>query len=96
MALLVIGAMVAVADLTARRSDMHRRAQVVVEQIRASGEEMSAFKWMANTEVLEGTADFSMGGPLVREGIGITTTLNSGGRAAQEACTEPADEAAAR
>ena len=77
MALLVVGAMVAVAELTARSADLHRRAQVIVEQIRASGEQMSAFKWMANTEVLEGTANFSLGGPLVLEGIGITNTLNA-------------------
>lgn len=76
-ALLVVVAMVAVADLAARSADLHRRAQVVVEQIRASGEEMSAFKWMANTEVLEGTADFSLDGPLVRAGVGITSQLDA-------------------
>ncbi|MGO9902727.1 MAG: putative bifunctional diguanylate cyclase/phosphodiesterase [Solirubrobacteraceae bacterium] len=77
MAVVVVVAMVVVADLAARSADLHRRAQVVVEQIRVSGEEMSAFKWMANTEVLEGTADFSLDGPLVREGAGITTQLDA-------------------
>ncbi len=77
LSVLVVLGMVAAAVITRESGDLHRRAGVLVEQIRASSEEMSAFKWQANTKVLEGTADFSLSGPLVRSGTRITSQLSA-------------------
>ena len=52
--MLVVLAMVGAAIVSHRSSDLHRRAQVVAEQIRASSQEMSALKWRTNTLVLLG------------------------------------------
>lgn len=62
VSVLVVPAMVAAAVISQRSSDLHRRAQVVAEQIRASSEEMSALKWRTNTLVLTGGADLSSSG----------------------------------
>jgi len=74
---LVVLAMVAVAVISLEAADSHRRAQVLVQQLRASSQEMSALKWRANTEVLAGTADLSLSGPFVRDGVRILSQLNN-------------------
>jgi hypothetical protein len=77
MLILVVLAMVAAAIFSRQAADKHRRAQVLVEQLRASSEELSALKWRANTEVLSGTANFSLAGQLVGDGARILAQLNS-------------------
>ena len=69
--------MVAALVLSRRSADVHRRAQVLAEQVHASTQELSALKWRAHAEVLEGTADLSLGGALVRDGARIVSELNS-------------------
>ena len=81
LSLLVVGAMVAAAIISRNGADLHRRAQVAVEQLRESAQELNAFKWRANTETLTGTADFSLSGPLVRDGERIMTELSDSAEA---------------
>ena len=76
VSVLVVLAMVAAAVISQRSSDLHRRAQVVAEQIRASSEEMSALKWRTNTLVLTGGADLSSSGGIVSDGTRILMQLN--------------------
>jgi hypothetical protein len=91
VSVVVVLAMVAAAVVSHRSSDLHRRAQVVAEQIRASSQEMSALKWRTNTLVLMGTADLSMSGTPVSDGARILTQLND--EAAQLAKLEPGPDA---
>lgn len=91
VSVLVVLAMVAAAVISHQSSDLHRRAQVVAEQIRASSQEMSAFKWRTNTLVLTGSADLSSSGRLVGDGSRILTQLN--GEAAQLTKLEPGPDA---
>ena len=78
MSLLVVAGMVTALVLSRRSADVHRRAQVLAEQVHASTQELSALKWRAHAEVLsEGTADLSLGGALVRDGARIVSELNS-------------------
>ena len=77
MSLLVVAGMVTALVLSRRSADVHRRAQVLAEQVRASTQELSALKWRAHAEVLEGTADLSLGGALVRDGARIVSELSS-------------------
>jgi diguanylate cyclase (GGDEF)-like protein/PAS domain S-box-containing protein len=72
---------VAVAITSRNGADVHRRAQVAVEQLRTSAQALNAFKWRANTETLAGTADFSFTGPLVRDGRRIMDQLGSAAEA---------------
>lgn len=74
--MLIVGAMVAAAIISRNGADLHRRAQIAVEQLRESAQELNAFKWRANTETLTGTADFSLTGPLVRDGGRIMAELS--------------------
>ena len=76
LSVLVVLAMVAVAIFSRQAADSHRRAQVLAEQLRASSEEMSALKWRANTQLLNGTADFSTTGTLVSAGARILSQLH--------------------
>ena len=87
---LVVVAMVAMALVARASSDVHRRAQVVAEEIRASSEEMSAFKWRTNTEVLTGTANLSTSGALVTEGAKILSQLSD--KAARLEKLQPGEE----
>ena len=91
VSVLVVLAMVAAAVISRQSSDLHRRAQVVAEQIRASSQEMSALKWRANTLMLIGTADLSSSGGIVGDGTRILTELN--GEAAQLSKLEPGPDA---
>ncbi len=91
VSVLVVLAMVAAAVISHQSSDLHRRAQVVAEQIRASSQEMSALKWRGNTLVLAGTADLSSSGGLANDGTRILTTLN--GVAGQIRKLEPGPDA---
>ncbi len=76
MSVLVVLAMVSAAVLSSRSADVHRRAQVLAEQVHASTQELSALKWRANSEVLAGTADLSSNGTLVLDGARIISELN--------------------
>ena len=76
MSVLVVLAMVAAAVLSRQSADVHRRAQVLAGEVRASTQEMSALKWRSNSEVLAGTADLSSGGALVLDGARIISDLN--------------------
>ena len=76
MSVLVVLAMVAAAVLSRQSADVHRRAQVLAGEVRASTQEMSALKWRSNSEVLAGTADLSSGGALVLDGARIISALN--------------------
>jgi diguanylate cyclase (GGDEF)-like protein/PAS domain S-box-containing protein len=75
--------MVAAAIIARDNADLHRRAQVSVEQLRESAQELDAFKWRTNTETLTGTANFSLTGPLVHEGSKIMDDLGNGAGAFQ-------------
>jgi len=76
ISVLVVGAMVAAAVVSRQSADVHRRAEVLADQVHASTQEMSALKWRANSEVLEGTADLSLSGPLVLDGTRIVSQLH--------------------
>ena len=76
MSALVVVAMVAASVLSRESADVHRRAQVLAEQVRAATQEMSALKWRANTEVLAGVADLSSRGALVLDGVGLISELD--------------------
>jgi diguanylate cyclase (GGDEF)-like protein len=91
VSVLVVLAMVAAAVISRQSSDLNRRAEVVAEQIRASSQEMSAFKWRTNTRVLMGTADLSSSGGIVSDGTRILTQLN--GEAGQLRKLEPGPDA---
>ena len=91
VSVLVVLAMVAAAVISHQSSDLHRRAQVVAEQIRASSQDMSALKWRTNTLVLTGKADLSSSGQPVGEGSRILTQLT--GEAAQLSKLEPGADA---
>jgi diguanylate cyclase (GGDEF)-like protein len=91
VSLLVVLAMVAAAVISHQSSDLHRRAQVVAEQLRAASQEMSALKWRTNTLVLTGTANLSSSGPLVSDGARILTQLSD--EAAQLGRLEPGPDA---
>ncbi len=91
VSVLVVLAMVAAAVVSHQSSDLHRRAQVVAEQIQASSQEMSAFKWRTNTLVLAGTADLSRSGQVVGDGTRILTELNA--ETAQLTKLEPGPDA---
>jgi len=69
--------MVAAAIVSQQSSDLHRRAEVMAEEIRASSQEMSTFKWRTNTEVLTGTANLSESGALVSDGTRILSQLST-------------------
>jgi diguanylate cyclase (GGDEF)-like protein/PAS domain S-box-containing protein len=77
VSIVILAAMVAAAVVSREKVDTHRRAQVLAEQVRASSQEMSAFKWRANTQVLNGTANLSLSGPIVGDGIKITSQLTN-------------------
>jgi diguanylate cyclase (GGDEF)-like protein/PAS domain S-box-containing protein len=73
---LVVAAMVAATVLSSQAADVHRRAQILADQVRAATQEMSALKWRANSDVLAGTADLSFGGALFLEGARILSELD--------------------
>jgi diguanylate cyclase (GGDEF)-like protein/PAS domain S-box-containing protein len=75
MAILVVLAMIGAAAFARRTADQHRQAQVLAEQVHASFEELLAFKWQTDTEILQGSANFSLTSPLVREGLRVMTQL---------------------
>ncbi|MGA2011187.1 MAG: EAL domain-containing protein [Solirubrobacteraceae bacterium] len=52
LALVVVAAMVAASVVTRDDADAHRQAEVVVEQLQAASQQMSAFKWQSDVEVL--------------------------------------------
>jgi hypothetical protein len=74
---LVVVAMIAAAVFLQKSADVHRRAQLLAVQVRASTQEMSAVKWRANSEVLAGTANFSGSGLLVRDGVAVIAQLST-------------------
>jgi diguanylate cyclase (GGDEF)-like protein/PAS domain S-box-containing protein len=75
IAVLVVLAMVAGAVFSRQTADLHRRAQVLAEQIHSTADELEAFKWEANTRVLSHTADFSLGSQFVRRGLALMHKL---------------------
>jgi diguanylate cyclase (GGDEF)-like protein/PAS domain S-box-containing protein len=91
VSVLVVLAMVAAAVIAQQSSDLHRRAQVVAEQIRSSSQEMSALKWRTNTLVLMGTANLSGSGAIVSDGTRILTQLSA--QATQLGKLEPGADA---
>ncbi len=74
MSVFVVFAMVAAAAFSRQSADLHRRAQVVVEQLRGDAQELSALRWRVNTQILMGNADL---GPVVTEGVGLVTKMNA-------------------
>jgi diguanylate cyclase (GGDEF)-like protein/PAS domain S-box-containing protein len=76
MAILVVLAMIAGAAFARMTADQHRRAEVLAEQVHGSFEELTAFKWEADTYVAQGVANFSLGSPLVRRGFRIMSRLS--------------------
>jgi diguanylate cyclase (GGDEF)-like protein/PAS domain S-box-containing protein len=76
MSLAVVVAMVAVAVLSRQSADVHRRAEVIAEQMHASTQELSALKWRANSQVLAGIGDLSMQGPLVADGARVINEVS--------------------
>ena len=91
LSVLVVGAMVAVAVISRESADVHRRAQVLAERVRAAAHELSALKWRANSEVLGGTADLSSGGVLVGDGGRVIADL--GDQVARLQRLQPGSEA---
>ena len=77
LSVLVVVGMVAAVVFSRQSADVHRRAQVLAEQVHASTQELSALKWRAHAEVLARTADLSLGGSLVRDGARIVSELNT-------------------
>jgi hypothetical protein len=77
MSLAVVVAMVVAAVLSRQSADLHRRAEVIAEQVQASTQELSALKWRANSQVLAGIADLSMRGPLVADGARIINEVSA-------------------
>jgi hypothetical protein len=77
MSILVVLAMVAVSLLARDNADLHRRAQVVAEQLHGSAEEMSALKWEVNTEILTGAPDLSTNGVAYTSGARILEQLGA-------------------
>jgi diguanylate cyclase (GGDEF)-like protein/PAS domain S-box-containing protein len=90
---MVVAAMIAGAVVSRDDADSHRQAQVLTEQLRASSQEMSAFKWRTNVEVVLGTADLSFNGPVVKAGFAIFNDLTS--KAAQLQRLEPGPQTVA-
>jgi diguanylate cyclase (GGDEF)-like protein/PAS domain S-box-containing protein len=74
MSVLVVLAMVAAAAFSRQSADVHRRAQVLVEELRANAQQLSALRWHVNTQVLLGRADLA---PVVTEGVGIVSQMNA-------------------
>lgn len=74
MSVFVVVAMVAAAAFSRQSADLHRRAQVVVEQLRGDAQELSALRWRVNTQLLLGNADLA---PVVTEGVGLVTKMNA-------------------
>ena len=74
MSLVVVLAMVAVAAFSRQSADVHRRAQVLVEELRGDAQELSSLRWRVNTEVLLGNADLA---PVVTEGVGLVSAMNA-------------------
>jgi diguanylate cyclase (GGDEF)-like protein/PAS domain S-box-containing protein len=73
MSVFVVLAMVAAAAFSRESADVHRRAQVLVEQLRGDAQELSALRWRVNTEVLLGNADLA---PVVTVGVGLVSKMN--------------------
>ena len=77
LCVLVVAGMVTAVVLLRESADVHRRAQVMAQEVRASAQELSALKWRANTEVLAGTANLSSDGALYHDGARIIGDLTS-------------------
>jgi diguanylate cyclase (GGDEF)-like protein/PAS domain S-box-containing protein len=75
LSVLVVTAMIASSVIAREDGDSHRRAQVLVEQIRASSQELSAFKWRTDVEVLTSHADLGLTGSIFTSGLAIVTKL---------------------
>jgi diguanylate cyclase (GGDEF)-like protein len=73
MSVLVVLAMVAAATFSRQSSDVHRRAQILVEQLRGDAQQLSALRWRVNTQMLLGNQNLA---PVVSEGVGLVSTMN--------------------
>jgi diguanylate cyclase (GGDEF)-like protein/PAS domain S-box-containing protein len=74
MSVVVVLAMVAAAAFSRQSADLHRRAQVLVEQLRGNAQELSALRWRVNTQILLGNTDLA---PVVTQGVGLVTAMNA-------------------
>jgi diguanylate cyclase (GGDEF)-like protein/PAS domain S-box-containing protein len=74
MSVFVVLAMVAAATFSRESADLHRRAQVLVEQLRGDAQELSALRWRVNTQLLMGNADLA---PVVTEGVKLVSQMNA-------------------
>jgi diguanylate cyclase (GGDEF)-like protein/PAS domain S-box-containing protein len=74
MSVVVVLAMVAAATFSRESSDVHRRAQVLVEQLRGDAQELSALRWRVNTQILLGDENLT---PVVTQGVGLVSAMNA-------------------
>ena len=74
MSVVVVLAMLAAAVFSRESSDLHRRAQILVEQLRGDAQQLSALRWRVNTQILLGNQDLA---PVVTEGVGLVSAMNA-------------------
>jgi diguanylate cyclase (GGDEF)-like protein/PAS domain S-box-containing protein len=74
MSVVVVLAMVAAASFSRESSDVHRRAEILVEQLRGDAQQLSALRWRVNTQILLGDEDLT---PVVTEGVGLVSAMNA-------------------
>jgi diguanylate cyclase (GGDEF)-like protein/PAS domain S-box-containing protein len=92
ISILVVLAMVAAAAFARQTADQHRRAEVLAEQVHGSFEELTAFKWEADTYVAQGTANFRLDSPFVARGFRIMSQLTDEVRRLHHLVAEPDTE----
>ena len=66
--------MVGVAAFSRQRADVHRQAQILVEELRGDAQQLSALRWRVNTQILLGDENLA---PVVTEGVGLVTAMNA-------------------
>jgi diguanylate cyclase (GGDEF)-like protein/PAS domain S-box-containing protein len=74
LSVFVVLAMVAAATFSRQSADLHRRAQILVEQLRGDAQELSALRWRVNTQMLMGNANLA---PVVTEGVALVAKMNA-------------------
>ena len=77
MSVLIVLAMVAAAAFSRENADLHRRAQVLVGDLRGQAQELSALRWRVNTQVLMGSSALGLDGSVVNDGLRLVSKMNA-------------------
>ncbi|HET6866116.1 MAG TPA: EAL domain-containing protein [Solirubrobacteraceae bacterium] len=72
----VVVAMVLVAETARRDSERHQRAQVLVERVRAQGQQVGALDWHAIAVLARRNGRRTISGDLVKQGLATWTALS--------------------